>query len=230
MQQLDMEDPDTTPQSTTPLISSENLSYQSTSTNNIDQSTTSSVASSSVASSDEESKIDGNNRSDYQEGHDHDHTNDAEALARKLMACNNNEDLEHIVMRRTLDIPDHTGKSINVNANGDGPAGTRRAIGNFFFRATRRSKADDRTLFSRMVTIISLACLGVLIIFVLLQVSTLVIGPASQPVGPYKLVEVQVREVYCTVYGIEGYVVDTSCIICDSCILDFANYVMLQND
>jgi hypothetical protein len=44
-----------------------------------------------------------------------------------------------------------------------------------------------------MIAMVSLALLGLLVIFVLLEVSSIVIGPPSEPIGPYKLVEVQVR-------------------------------------
>lgn len=53
---------------------------------------------------------------------------------------------------------------------------------------------DDQSLFQKMVAMISLALLGLLTIFVLLQVSSLIVGPPSQPVGPYQLVEMQEGE------------------------------------
>jgi hypothetical protein len=147
----------------TPLISPM-VSYQSTTSSD---------------ESSEDSKMDTN--------YPNENLSDADILARKLLACNDNEDLENIVMRRSLDISNHHGPRAGIHKGG---------VRNGYFATSRRSKKEDETLFQRMVTIISLALLGLLVIFVLLQVSGIVVGPPSQPVGPYKLVELQVRFIH----------------------------------
>lgn len=112
---------------------------------------------------------------------------DGDQLGRKLLACNGNEELEDLVMRRSLDIAFH-GKKSDPRSSA---MGRDNRMANFSI--SRRSFLEDQSLFQKMVAMISLALLGLLTIFVLLQVSSLIVGPPSQPVGPYQLVEMQVR-------------------------------------
>eukprot|EP00979_Chaetoceros_neogracilis_P018251 scaffold10559_cov267-Chaetoceros_neogracile.AAC.9 len=107
----------------------------------------------------------------------YDEFEDEDKLARKLLACNGNVELESIVMRRSLDISFHAPKGGRVSQLNKSKS--------------RRSLKEDQSLFQKMFTMISLALLGLLTIFVLLQVSSLIVGPPSQPVGPYQLVEAQ---------------------------------------
>jgi len=109
---------------------------------------------------------------------------EADILAQQLLACNGDEELEHLVMRRSLDISDHALHSARTATSKNGYG---------YFPLSKRSRKEDLTLFQRMVTIISIALIGLLVIFVLFQVSGIVVGPPSQPLGPYKLVQVQVR-------------------------------------
>jgi len=141
------------------------------------QSTNSSVASS------EDSRADGVSNNGQDNGQDY---TAGDTLGRKLIACNNNEDLEQIVLRRSLDISYHTAPCDRSSSFSI----VRKVKHNGY---PRRSKGDEQSLFQKMVVMLSLALLGLLILFCLLQVSSLVVGPPSQPVGPYALVEVQVR-------------------------------------
>ena len=115
----------------------------------------------------------------------YDEFEDEDKLARKLLACNGNVELESIVMRRSLDISFHAPKGGRVSQLNKSKS--------------RRSLKEDQSLFQKMFTMISLALLGLLTIFVLLQVSSLIVGPPSQPVGPYQLVEAQVSKFKCDI-------------------------------
>jgi hypothetical protein len=130
------------------------------------------------STSSEDSKCESNNKNNE--------FGDGDQLGRKLLACNGNAELEDRVMRRSLDIAFQSKKSDPRSS-----AMGRHRIANFSI--SRRSFVDDQSLFQKMVAMISLALLGLLTIFVLLQVSSLIVGPPSQPVGPYQLVEMQVR-------------------------------------
>jgi len=136
--------------------------------------------SSSTASS-EDSKLECNNNNYEFENEDR--------LGRKLLACNGNEELEDLVMRRSLDIAFYAKKSDPRISQS--PSMRDHRVANFSI--SRRSFVEEQNLFQKMVAMISLALLGLLTIFVLLQVSSLIVGPPSQPVGPYQLVEMQVR-------------------------------------
>jgi hypothetical protein len=107
-------------------------------------------------------------------------------LGRKLIACNNNEELECLVIRRSLDISFHP-------PPGSAKRKAPRLPGMTRFSLSKRTRKEDQSLFQKMIAMVSLALLGLLVIFVLLEVSSIVIGPPSEPIGPYKLVEVQVR-------------------------------------
>mmetsp|Transcript_5479 Transcript_5479/g.10444 ORF Transcript_5479/g.10444 Transcript_5479/m.10444 type:complete len:524 (-) Transcript_5479:2313-3884(-) len=131
-------------------------------------------------------------------------------LGRKLIACNNNEELECLVIRRSLDISFHPPGSSATRSRFPKLAGMTHR-----FTSSRRTRKEDQSLFQKMVVMVSLALLGLLIIFVLLEVSSIVIGPPSEPIGPYKLVEVQVGEDFFNHYvfyngldseGSKGYV------------------------
>eukprot|EP01083_Nonionella_stella_P232564 820233_1 len=103
------------------------------------------------------------------------------------MACNDNEDLEKIVLRRSLDIPYQNIQEGQQSSMGMGYGSSMgmsmasRRRGPLF--QSRRTKGADRSLLHNMVAMISLALLGLIIIFVLLQISTIVVGPPSEPVG-----------------------------------------------
>ncbi|GFH44916.1 hypothetical protein CTEN210_01390 [Chaetoceros tenuissimus] len=100
-------------------------------------------------------------------------------LGNDLMKCNNNDELENVMLSKALKVaihsksntPQHTMSHLSISR--------------------KEEVKKQRTIFSKMVTLISIALIGVLIIFVLVQVGQLVTGPPSQPVGPYKLVAVQ---------------------------------------
>ena len=113
----------------------------------------------------------------------------ADELARKLIACNGNADLENIVMKRSLDEPT-PGKAWIASWK------AKHKRNAYFLKSGRRNREVERSVFQKMVTMISLALLGLLTLFVLLQLSSIVVGPPRQPVGPYKIVEVQVSPVY----------------------------------
>lgn len=165
-----MEDIESTSESasaSTPLVAPNNVdSYQSTST-------------SDESSEEAEPTNEGANNAP-------ENFTEADILARKLMACNDNDDLEQYVIHKSLGIPEDGTVAQHSYVTKSGARNGYMKLGG------RRSKKEDESLFGKMVTIISLALLGLLAIFVLLQVSSLVVGPPSEPIGPYKLVEVQV--------------------------------------
>lgn len=167
-----MEDIESTSESasaSTPLVAPNNVdSYQSTST-------------SDESSEEAEPTNEGANNAP-------ENFTEADILARKLMACNDNDDLEQYVIHKSLGIPEDGTVAQHSYVTKSGARNGYMKLGG------RRSKKEDESLFGKMVTIISLALLGLLAIFVLLQVSSLVVGPPSEPIGPYKLVEVQEGE------------------------------------
>ncbi len=132
-----------------------------------------------------------------------DDLNEADLLARKLMACNDNDDLEKIVLRRSLNIPYQSIGTGDGHGPGRGPFGFRMGMGRSAGKSigagrngplfvSKRTKGADRSLVQNLIAMISLAMLGLAFIFVLLTISTIVAGPPNEPVGPYKLVELQV--------------------------------------
>lgn len=105
-------------------------------------------------------------------------------LGNDLLKCNNHDELENAMLSKFLKV------SIYSKSNTPQPTMSHLSI-------SRKEEAKkQRTIFSKMVTLISIALIGVLIIFVLVQVGQLVTGPPSQPVGPYKLVAVQVSYMF----------------------------------
>lgn len=139
------------------------------------------IANAESSSSEEESDVEPNHK-------DKELISDEDILGRKLIACNNNEELECLVIRRSLDISFHPPPGRSARGMHKFPSTTGGMMG---FSMSRRSRKEDQSLFQKMVAMVSIALLGLLVIFVLLQVSSLVIGPPSEPIGPYKLVEVQ---------------------------------------
>ena len=55
------------------------------------------------------------------------------------------------------------------------------------------STAEEKTVISRIFSMLVIALLVFVIIFFVLTVGTVFVGPPSQPVGSYQIVEVQVR-------------------------------------
>jgi hypothetical protein len=105
---------------------------------------------------------------------------DENRLGNDLMKCNNNDELENVMLSKALKVAIHS------------KANTPQHTMSHLSISRKEEAKKQRTIFSKMVTLISIALIGVLIIFVLVQVGQLVTGPPSQPVGPYKLVAVQV--------------------------------------
>ena len=105
-------------------------------------------------------------------------------LGNDLMKCNNNDALENVMLSKALKV------SIHSKSNTPHPTMSHLSI------SRKEDAKKQRTILSKMVTLISIALIGVLIIFVLVQVGQLVTGPPSQPVGPYKLVAVQVSYIF----------------------------------
>ncbi len=116
---------------------------------------------------------------------------EADQLSSKLVACGNNEAMERLVLNKSLSLGG--GSSEEDALLGE----LRREEGLSFRQSSMRSfqkkkEGYDRSMVQRVIAMVSLALLGLMIIVVLLQIGTLIVGPPSQPIGPYKLVEIQV--------------------------------------
>lgn len=111
---------------------------------------------------------------------------DADTLSMRLVACNDNEELEDMVLRRTLDLSQH-----NTDQEPRKPRPSPWNIGESFSSYS----STDRSLLQNLVALVALAMLGLILIFVFIEISSLITGPPSLPVGQYTLIELQVRSI-----------------------------------
>ena len=105
--------------------------------------------------------------------------NEANNLSDRLVAYTDDEVIEGIVLK----------KSFLLNGNGEDEDEENEKL-----IQVQRKVGLEKSMVQRLIAMLALALLGLAGIFVLLRLSTLVVGPPSQPVGPYKLVEAQVCE------------------------------------
>lgn len=131
---------------------------------------------------------------------------DADTLSMRLVACNDNEELEDMVLRRTLDLSQH-----NTDQEPRKPRPSPWNIGESFSSYS----STDRSLLQNLVALVALAMLGLILIFVFIEISSLITGPPSLPVGQYTLIELQEGEAFFDSYvfyngkdseGSKGYV------------------------
>jgi hypothetical protein len=111
---------------------------------------------------------------------------EAEELSMRLVACNDNEKLEEMVLRQTLDLSQHNAKEENKTRPSPWNIGDRSFSGSF---------STDRSLLQNLVALVVIAMLGLIVIFVFIEISSLITGPPSLPVGQYTLIELQVRTI-----------------------------------
>lgn len=136
----------------------------------------------------------------------------ADRLSARLIACGGNEAMERVVLTNSFDISYGDGDGdddlscdqgdeneilmdeLNIN---EGATHRRNNYESSRRHSLNSNKLEgyDKTMIQRVIAMFSLAVLGLMIIVVLLQIGTLIVGPPKQPIGAYKLVEIQVRSV-----------------------------------
>ncbi len=119
--------------------------------------------------------------------------NQADVLSERLLACGNNGVMERIVLSNSFSLLHGQEDVLMQELNRDEGFTHRKS-----HRTSKHRKMDgyDKTMVQRVIAMFSLAMLGLIIIVVLLQIGTLIVGPPSQPIGAYNLVEIQVRILY----------------------------------
>lgn len=119
--------------------------------------------------------------------------NQADVLSERLLACGNNDVMERIVLSNSFSLLHGQEDVLMQELNRDEGFTYRKS-----HRKSKQRKIDgyDKTMIQRVIAMFSLAMLGLIIIVVLLQIGTLIVGPPSQPIGAYNLVEIQVRMLF----------------------------------
>lgn len=112
----------------------------------------------------------------------------AEELSMRLVACNDNEELEDMVLRRTLDLSQHNASQESRRKTRPSPWNIGESFGS--------SSSTDRSLLQKLVALVAIAMLGLIVIFVFIEISSLITGPPSLPVGQYTLIELQEGEAF----------------------------------
>lgn len=121
----------------------------------------------------------------------------AEELSVRLVACGNDEDLEQLVLRRTLDLSGHSfvgSSSPEEDSNMSGSKHLRTYPWSIGYQSFSSSlfESNQRNLLQKLAALIAFAVLGMIVIFVSIEILSLITGPPRLPVGPYTLVELQV--------------------------------------
>lgn len=115
----------------------------------------------------------------------------ADKLSSRLVACKDNDEMEGIVLSNSfcLNKNDHDGALIRELNERKLPhlKHHHRQI-----TSRRHKEGFDKPMLKRFMVMFSLAMLGIMIMIILLQIGAVIVGPPSQPIGSYKLVEIQV--------------------------------------
>lgn len=115
----------------------------------------------------------------------------ADKLSSRLVACKDNDEMEGIVLSNSfcLNNNDHDGALIRELNERKLPhlKHHHRQI-----TSRRHKEGFDKPMLKRFMVMFSLAMLGIMIMIILLQIGAVIVGPPSQPIGAYKLVEIQV--------------------------------------
>jgi hypothetical protein len=107
----------------------------------------------------------------------------ADRLSMRLLAIpDDDSEAEDAILHETLDI------SVNDNKSA-------RSLGSSSYRSDARSVSTKQAAQKRLLGMVGLAILAFVILVIILVVGVQFIGPPSQPVGDYKLVERQVGQV-----------------------------------
>lgn len=117
---------------------------------------------------------------------------EADILSERLLACGGNSVMEAIVLKNSFSLGNGSGDDEELNREKKKGLPHKNHHLSQSPKHHRRKDGYDKTMVQRVIAMFSLAVLGLMIIVVLLQIGTLIVGPPSQPIGPYKLVEIQV--------------------------------------
>ncbi len=116
---------------------------------------------------------------------------EAHRLALKLVECGDNDAMESIVLKNSFALNDESKQEqLRDLQKGEGLSLANRRSS--FKSRQRRQQGYETTMVQRLIALFSLAILGLIAIVVLLQLANLVVGPPLQPIGAYRLVEIQV--------------------------------------
>lgn len=117
---------------------------------------------------------------------------EANILSERLLACGDNSVMEGIVLQNSF--------SLGNGGNDDEELNTQKKqvlphkshhLAQSPKLHHKKKQGYDKTMVQRVIAMFSLAVLGLMIIVALLQIGTLIVGPPSQPIGPYRLKEIQ---------------------------------------
>jgi len=120
---------------------------------------------------------------------------EADHLASGLIACGDDEVLQRTILNKSFSLSGDDSHSPLLRDEFPSSPHQRRHQHHLQHQHQHqhhtRPTGIGKSMIQRIVAMVSLAVLGLMIIVVLLQVGTLLVGPPSEPVGQYKLVEIQ---------------------------------------
>ena len=115
----------------------------------------------------------------------------ADRLSMRLVACGDNDAMENLVLKTSFSLEgEDQQQQLRDLQKEEGVIHHRRS--SLSKRQQRKQNVYDKSLVQRVIAMFSLAILGLIIILVLLRIASLIVGPPSQPIGSYRLVEIQV--------------------------------------
>jgi hypothetical protein len=114
----------------------------------------------------------------------------ARRLSIDLVNCNNDEKMEKEILMRSLDLD--SDQSLSENSSEEDIGLSFSSIKKKVKRKVKRqTKLMNKSTQETLVALMSIASIGLVAICALFLVGNLLVGPPRQPVGPYKLVDLQ---------------------------------------